>query len=134
MPGAPQWDLAIGVSVPVGVGGRLRASAAGSIRAGAVRASNHRRPSLASREYSTTWTRPVSIVVLERQGNRYVSAARAENEGPCLDEDGDAIRGGAKVTSTTPDGKSTIESGDRWVATAIKEGQQWKISNLVQVI
>jgi Mce-associated membrane protein len=39
-----------------------------------------------------------------------------------------------KVTSRTPDGKSTIESGSRWVATAIKEGQQWKISNLVQVI
>ena len=39
-----------------------------------------------------------------------------------------------KVTSRTPDGKSTIESGSRWVATAIKEGQQWKISNLIQVI
>lgn len=39
-----------------------------------------------------------------------------------------------KVTSTTPDGKSTIESGSRWVATTIKEGQQWKISNLIQVI
>ncbi|CAN3126453.1 mammalian cell entry protein [Mycobacterium sp. smrl_JER01] len=39
-----------------------------------------------------------------------------------------------KVTSQTPDGKSTIESGSRWVATTIKEGQQWKISNLIQVI
>lgn len=39
-----------------------------------------------------------------------------------------------KVTSKTPDGKSTMESGSRWVATTIKEGQQWKISNLVQVI
>ncbi|ABM10993.1 mammalian cell entry protein [Mycolicibacterium vanbaalenii] len=39
-----------------------------------------------------------------------------------------------KVTSKAPDGKSTIESGSRWVATAIKEGQQWKISNLIQVI
>jgi Mce-associated membrane protein len=39
-----------------------------------------------------------------------------------------------KVTSKTPDGKSTIESGSRWIATTIKEGQQWKISNLVQVI
>lgn len=39
-----------------------------------------------------------------------------------------------KVTSKTPDGKSTVESGSRWVATTIKEGQQWKISNLVQVI
>lgn len=39
-----------------------------------------------------------------------------------------------KITSRSPDGKSTIESGNRWVATAIKEGQQWKISQLIQVI
>jgi Mce-associated membrane protein len=39
-----------------------------------------------------------------------------------------------KVTSTMPNGTSTIESGSRWLATAIKEGQQWKISNLIQVI
>jgi predicted secreted Zn-dependent protease len=45
-------------------------------------------------------SQPVSIAILERDGNRYVSAARAENEGPCLDEDGDPVRGGAKVTST----------------------------------
>lgn len=39
-----------------------------------------------------------------------------------------------KVTTKSPDGKQTIESGNRWVATAIKEGQQWKISQLIQVI
>ena len=39
-----------------------------------------------------------------------------------------------KITTRSPDGKSTIESGNRWVATAIKEGQQWKISQLIQVI
>ncbi|PRC44973.1 mammalian cell entry protein, partial [Mycobacterium sp. ITM-2017-0098] len=39
-----------------------------------------------------------------------------------------------KVTSPTPDGKSMMESGSRWLATTIKEGQQWKISNLIQVI
>jgi Mce-associated membrane protein len=39
-----------------------------------------------------------------------------------------------KISSKSPDGKSTIESGSRWVATATKEGQQWKISNLIQVI
>jgi Mce-associated membrane protein len=39
-----------------------------------------------------------------------------------------------KVTSKTPDGKATVESGNRWVATAIKEGEQWKISHLIQVI
>ena len=39
-----------------------------------------------------------------------------------------------KISSKTPDGKSTIESGNRWVVTAIKEGEQWKISQLIQVI
>lgn len=39
-----------------------------------------------------------------------------------------------KVTTRTPDGKSTIESGNRWVITTIREGQQWKISQLIQVI
>ncbi|MGV0794831.1 mammalian cell entry protein [Mycolicibacterium sp. XJ1819] len=39
-----------------------------------------------------------------------------------------------KISSKSPDGKTTFESGNRWVATAIKEGQQWKISQLIQVI
>jgi Mce-associated membrane protein len=39
-----------------------------------------------------------------------------------------------KITTKSPDGKQTVESGSRWVATAVKEGQQWKISNLIQVI
>jgi Mce-associated membrane protein len=38
------------------------------------------------------------------------------------------------TTSKTPDGKQTIESGNRWVATTTQEGQRWKISQLVQVI
>jgi Mce-associated membrane protein len=39
----------------------------------------------------------------------------------------------ATTKTRMPDGK-TIESGSRWVATATKEGAQWKISNLLQVI
>jgi Mce-associated membrane protein len=40
-----------------------------------------------------------------------------------------------KVTQKAADGKSPdIESGNRWVVTTIEEGQQWKISNLIQVI
>lgn len=38
-----------------------------------------------------------------------------------------------KITTKTQDGK-TVESGDRWVVTAKKEGQLWKISQLIQVI
>ena len=39
-----------------------------------------------------------------------------------------------KISNKSPDGKPTIESGNRWVVTAMKEGQQWKISQLIQVI
>jgi Mce-associated membrane protein len=39
-----------------------------------------------------------------------------------------------KISNKSPDGKSTIESGNRWVVTAIKEGRLWKISQLIQVI
>ena len=38
-----------------------------------------------------------------------------------------------QITTTMPDGKMT-ERGNRWVATAIQEGEQWKISNLLEVI
>lgn len=37
------------------------------------------------------------------------------------------------MATKLPDGK-TIESGSRWVVTAIKEGDRWKVSNLIQVI
>jgi Mce-associated membrane protein len=37
------------------------------------------------------------------------------------------------TTTKMPDGK-TVASGSRWVVTTIKEGEQWKISNLLQVI
>lgn len=40
-----------------------------------------------------------------------------------------------KVTQKSADGKAPdIESGNRWVVTTIEEGQQWKISNLIQII
>lgn len=39
----------------------------------------------------------------------------------------------AKTATKLPDGK-VVEDGNRWVVTAMKEGEQWKISNLLQVI
>jgi Mce-associated membrane protein len=39
----------------------------------------------------------------------------------------------AKSSTKLPDGK-VVEDGNRWVVTATKEGEQWKISNLLQVI
>ncbi|OBK25404.1 mammalian cell entry protein [Mycobacterium asiaticum] len=38
------------------------------------------------------------------------------------------------VTSKSPDGKQVFENTNRWSATARQEGNQWKISNLQQVI
>src|SRR6202048_2627570 len=39
-----------------------------------------------------------------------------------------------KISTSAGDPKKPVESGDRWVVTAVKEGQQWKISRLTQVI
>ncbi|MDP9165570.1 MAG: mammalian cell entry protein [Actinomycetota bacterium] len=39
-----------------------------------------------------------------------------------------------KISTTAADGKTTIESGSRWIVTTVEEGQQWKISQLIQVI
>jgi Mce-associated membrane protein len=49
-------------------------------------------------------------------------------------EDGSAdVLVATKISSTMPDGETTVESGSRWVVTVIEEGQQWKISKLIQV-
>jgi Mce-associated membrane protein len=39
-----------------------------------------------------------------------------------------------KISTTVGNPGKPVDSGDRWVVTAVKEGQQWKISQLTQVI
>ena len=39
-----------------------------------------------------------------------------------------------KISTTVGQPKKPVESGGRWVVSAVKEGQQWKISQLTQVI
>jgi len=39
-----------------------------------------------------------------------------------------------EVTSKSPDEKQVFGNTNRWMATATQEGNQWKISNLLQVI
>lgn len=39
----------------------------------------------------------------------------------------------ANMTTTMPDGKK-VDSGSRWEITAVKEGDQWKVSDLIQVL
>jgi Mce-associated membrane protein len=79
----------------------------------------------------------------EKQNEILIQVARAEpTTGTVLEagvqrwnDNGSAdILVATKIATKSPDGKSMVESGNRWVATAIKEGQQWKISQLIQVI
>lgn len=49
-------------------------------------------------------------------------------------EDGSAdVLVATTISSILPGGETTVESGSRWVVTVIEEGQQWKISRLIQV-
>lgn len=79
----------------------------------------------------------------ERENQILIQVARAEpTSGSVLEagldkwnDDGSAnVLVVTKITSPSPDGKTVAETGDRWAVTAIKEGQQWKISQLKQVI
>lgn len=50
-------------------------------------------------------------------------------------EDGSAnVIVATAITTKSPDGKQVVENANRWAATATQEGNQWKISNLQQVI
>ena len=78
----------------------------------------------------------------ERMNEIVVQVARAEpTKGTVLDagverwnDDGSAnVVVATQTTTLLPDGNRT-QSGNRWVATAVQEGSQWKISNLLQVI
>ena len=79
----------------------------------------------------------------EKQNEIMIQVARAEpTQGTVVEagvqrwnDNGSAdVLVATKLTNKSPDGKSIIESGNRWVVTATKEGQLWKISNLIQVI
>jgi Mce-associated membrane protein len=79
----------------------------------------------------------------EKENDIVVQVARAEpTSGRVLEagvakwnDDGSAdVLVATKVTTTSPDGKTVVDTGNRWLATATKEGQQWKISQLMQVV
>ena len=79
----------------------------------------------------------------EKMNEILVQVARAEpTTGTVLDagvqrwnDNGSAdVLVAVKIGTASPDGKSTVESGSRWVVTTVEEGQQWKISQLIQVI
>jgi Mce-associated membrane protein len=79
----------------------------------------------------------------EKENAIVVQVAQAEpTKGAVLDagiekrhDDGSvSVLVATKITTTVGDQKKPVESGNRWVVTAVKEGQQWKISQLTQVI
>lgn len=49
------------------------------------------------------------------------------------DDDSASVIAVANMTTTMPDGKK-VDSGSRWEITAVKEGDQWKVSDLIQVL
>jgi Mce-associated membrane protein len=79
----------------------------------------------------------------DRANEILIQVARAEpTKGTVLaaglerwNDDGSAnVLVATEVTSKSPDGKQVFETTNRWVATAKREGNRWKISSLVRVI
>ena len=79
----------------------------------------------------------------EKQNEILVQIAKAEpTKGTPLaagverwNDDGSAnVMVATDISSKTPDGKQKIEATNRWVVTAQREGNQWKISSMQQVI
>jgi Mce-associated membrane protein len=79
----------------------------------------------------------------DKQNEILIGIARAEpTKGTALDagverwnDDGSAnVLVATDVTFKSADGKQVIDNTNRWVVTAQREGDQWKISNLQQVI
>jgi Mce-associated membrane protein len=79
----------------------------------------------------------------DKQNEILIQIAQAEpTKGTALDagverwnDDGSAsVLVATDVRFKSPDGKQVIENTSRWVVTAQREGDQWKISSLLQVI
>jgi Mce-associated membrane protein len=79
----------------------------------------------------------------EKQNAILIQVARAEpTKGTVVDagiekwhDDGSvSVLVATKISTTVGQPKKPVESGSRWVVSAVKEGQQWKISQLTQVI
>jgi Mce-associated membrane protein len=79
----------------------------------------------------------------DKENEVLIQVARGEpTKGTVLDagverwnDDGSAsVLVAVDVTSKSPDGKQVFENANRWVTTAKQEGNQWKISNLLQVL
>jgi Mce-associated membrane protein len=79
----------------------------------------------------------------DKQNDILVQIAKAEpTKGTALavgverwNDDGSAnVMVATDISSRSPDGKQKIQTANRWVVTAQREGNQWKISSLQQVI
>lgn len=80
--------------------------------------------------YSDKMTQVVIQVAQAEPGVGVVQEMGVERWNP----DGSAsVIAVANMTTKMPDG-STTESGSRWEVTAVKEGDQWKVRDLIQVL
>lgn len=79
----------------------------------------------------------------EKQNAILISVAQGEpTKGTVIDagiekryDDGSvSVLVATKINTTAGNPPQPIESGNRWVVTAVEEGQQWKISRLTEVI
>ena len=79
----------------------------------------------------------------EKENAILVQVARAEpTKGTVIDagiekwhDDGSvSVLVATKISTTVGQSGKPVESGSRWVVSAVKEGQQWKISRMIQVI
>ena len=80
--------------------------------------------------YSDKMTEVVIQVAQAEPGVGAVQEIGIERWNP---DDSVNVIAAANMTTTMPDGKK-IDSGSRWEVTAVKEGDQWKVSDLIQVL
>ena len=89
----------------------------------------------ATGEFATSFKQRANEIVIQVARAEPTSGIVLEAGVQRWNENGSAdVLVAANVTTPGRDGRPTVESASRWVATTIEEGEQWKISKLVQVI
>ncbi|MET0451738.1 MAG: mammalian cell entry protein [Mycobacterium sp.] len=86
-------------------------------------------------QFATSFKEKVNEIVVQVARAEPTTGSVTEAGVQRWNDDGSAdVLVATTIKTTGPDGKTPVESGNRWVVTTIEEGQQWKISQLIQVI
>ncbi len=84
--------------------------------------------------FATLYSEMMNVVVIQVAQSEPGSGAVQELGIQQWNPDGSAtVLAVTNMTTKLPDG-TKIESGNRWEITAIEEGEQWKVSDLIQVV